>query len=129
MSSAPRAGSARHVDTAAIDWGGARVEDGTLTVELVPAPARAWRQRFRRALTMLDRTGGDWEAIDLRRAVIVVRGVREGSEDRLRHMLDSAVVEAAGDVELAAPSLDPERDGQRARDRRMTDAFRQVAAP
>ena len=115
--------------TTTIDWGGARVEDGTLTVELTNVPTRSWRQRFLRVLAMLDRAGGDWQTINLRRGVIVVGGVREGGEDRLRHLLESAVVEACGGIDAAAGAkVDPERDEQRARDRRMTEAFRQPAA-
>ena len=105
----------------AIDWGGAVVSDGTLVVGLTDRPPRAWVRRFRGVLALLDRSPGDWGAITLSRGAITVPGVREGSEDRLRHLLDAAVVQAGGDLDAAT---DGERNAQRERDRRMTAAFR-----
>jgi hypothetical protein len=114
------------VAATAIDWDGAVVRDGTLVVGLTEEPTRGWKRRFRGALALLDRTHGDWEAITLRGVTITVPALREGGEGRLRHLLDSAVVEASGDLDAAAPA-DGERDAQRARDRRMTEALRRPA--
>lgn len=106
----------------AFDWAGAEVRDGTLNVELTGTPGRAWASRFRSALAMLDRAGGDWGEVRLRRATVTVSAVREGSEARLRHLLDSAVVEANGEPGSEGPAQDA--DEQRSRDRRMTEALR-----
>jgi len=112
----------------AISWGGARVADGTLTVELDPAPDRAWTRRFRRVIAMLDRSPGEWEAIELHRGAITLTGVREGAQEKLRHLLESAIVEVSGDLHAGGPAGDRDGDEQRARDLRMTEAFRSLAA-
>jgi hypothetical protein len=124
VSTAASAGSAPCVKPLAIDWDGANVHDGTLEVELTAAPGRGWAARFRRAVALLDRVSGEWGAVSLRRGRVTVVEVREGGEPRLRHLLDSAVVQANGAPGSDAPAdADPLAD-QRARDRRTTDAFR-----
>jgi hypothetical protein len=115
------------VTVTGIDWGGARVSDGTLTVELVPPPGRALAERLRRALALLDRGGGDWQSMQLRQATVTVDGVREGGEERLRALLDAALVEASGDLAAGAAEPGRELDEQRERDMRMTDTFRRFA--
>ena len=87
-------------------------------------PTRTWKQRFRSVCAMLDRSSGDWEDIVLRGRTITVSGVREGAEERLRHLLDSAVLEADG-----GERRPPQRDEERERDRRMTETFRAPAGP
>jgi hypothetical protein len=110
-----------------IDWGGAVVSDGTLSVPLTSSPSKAWKRRFRGVLEVLDRPSGDWGEIALRRGTITVRDVREGGEDRLRHLLDGVVVEVSGELDVTVSAADEKRDSLRARDRRMTEAFRRVA--
>src|SRR5579872_1371415 len=114
------------VASTTIDWGGARVHDSTLTVALSEAPSKDWKRRFRGVLAMLDRSPGEWEAIELRHGRIRVANVREGAEDKLRHLLESAIVEVNGDLSAGGATADPERDASRARDLRMTQAFRQM---
>jgi len=128
VSRPPRAGSDARVAVTGMDWGGARVSDGTLTVELAPPPGRALAQRLRRALAMLDPGGGDWQSVQLRRATVTVGGLREGGEERLRALLDAALVEASGDLAAGAAEAGREHDEQRERDMRMTDTFRRFAA-
>jgi hypothetical protein len=115
-------GSGRGVEPTALDWDSVEVRDGTLDVGLTAPPGRAWASRFRSVLVMLDRVDGGWGEVRLRRATVTVSEVREGSEARLRHLLDSAVVEANGEPGSERPTEDA--DEQRSRDRRMTDAFR-----
>jgi hypothetical protein len=110
-----------------LDWDSAEVRDGTLDVGLSAPPGRAWAGRFRSALAMLDRVGGEWGEVRLRRAKVTVSGVRDGSEERLRHLLDSAVVQANGEPGSERPTEDA--DELRSRDRRMTDAFRGADPP
>ena len=110
-----------------LDWDGAAVRDGTLDVGLTAPPSRTWARRFRSALAMLDRVDGEWGEVRLRRATVTVGDVREGSEARLRHLLDSAVVEANGEPGSERPA--ERADEQRARDRRMTETFRGGALP
>jgi hypothetical protein len=108
----------------AIDWDGAAVSSGTLVVGLSETPTRPWGLRFRSVCAILGVSAGDWEDIVLRGRTIRVSGVREGAEERLRHLLDSAVLEAGG-----GERPQPARDEQRERDRRMTAAFRAPAGP
>jgi hypothetical protein len=116
------------VSATGIDWGGAVVEDATLKVGLTARPTRAWAQRFRMVLALLDRSSGEWDAISLRADAITVTNLREGSEEKLRHMLESIVTEVqGGHVEDTGPR-DEEREKLRASDRRMTDAFRRPKA-
>ena len=116
------------VSATGIDWGGAVVEDATLKVGLTARPTRAWAQRFRMVLALLDRSSGEWDAISLRADAITVTNLREGSEEKLRHMLESIVTEVqGGHVEDAGPR-DQEREKLRARDQRMTEAFRRATA-
>ena len=109
-----------------IDWGGAVVEDATLKVGLTARPTRGWGRRFRTVLALLDRSSGEWDAISLRAAAITATNLREGSEEKLRHLLDSIVTEVnGGRVEENGPH-DEQREMLRARDQRMTDAFRRL---
>ena len=79
-------------------------------------------------LVLLDRSSGEWDAISLRADAITVTNLREGSEEKLRHMLESIVTEVqGGHVEDAGPR-DQEREKLRARDQRMTEAFRRATA-
>ncbi len=108
----------------AIDWAGARVAGGSLSVEVAPAPDRRWKQRFKRIVAMLDRAGGDWGEIELHGSTITVRDVHEGGEERLRHLLESVVVEIVGDPDAPTVAVRGDDDEPRARDRRLTEAFR-----
>ena len=110
------------MEPALLDWDNAEVHDGALEVTLSATPTRAWASRFRAALALLDRINGDWGQVRLRRGTITVSGVRAGSESRLRHLLDSAVMQANGQPGPERPAADA--DGQRMRDRQMTAAFR-----
>jgi hypothetical protein len=117
------------VPSSAIDWDGAVVQDGTLSVCVTPAPTRGWTRRFRTVLGVLDRSSGDWDGIKLKRGTITASELREGSESKLRHLLDSVIVELGGDPDpVRAPGPeDEERAALRARDLRMTEAVRRSA--
>jgi hypothetical protein len=49
------------------------VTNAALVVGLTDGPSRAWVRRFRGALTVLDRSLGDWGAITLSRGAITSR--------------------------------------------------------
>jgi hypothetical protein len=110
----------------AIDWAGAAVRDGTLSVGFASAPSKKWSRRFRSVLALLDPSPAEWQAVTLRRGTITVPDVREGSEERLHHLLESAVVEVNGDLDGGDAPAQPERDAHRARDMRMTLAFQRL---
>jgi len=123
-----------------IDWASAEMRDGELTVELRGEAPRGWNKSFAAVLALLDR-GGGWGQIKVRKGALVVAHVREGAEDELRHLLESAVMQANSDLGLAerdqrpaagprerSASAEDERErAARERDRRSTDTFRGFA--
>ncbi len=103
------------------------MRDTALSVPLSETPPRGWPGRFRGVVALLDRSGSEWERIVLRRGMITVPNVSEGAEERLRHLLDSAVAQANDGLDGETGAGSGEEDEQRARDRRMTRAFRERA--
>lgn len=121
-----------------LDWSTAEVQSGTLTVSLDGKPSDQWGASFERTAHLLDR--GSWPEIKLGKRKIEVKGVQEGSEERLRFFLESVVQEANaeqgedeeeseqdGAPEAAEENSEPEQDADP--DREMTDRFRSFAGP
>ena len=98
-----------------IDWSSAEVRDGTLSVALTEKPSKEWRERFS---SVLERLGHDGAKVQKER--LVVSGVAPGTEGDVRHMLESAVMQANADL---APD-EPDDDEPSGQDREMTEAFR-----
>jgi hypothetical protein len=115
-----------------IDWQTASVEDGTLTVELTGATSKKWGEHFGAVVALLGASHGAWQETTLRKGRIEVKGVREGSEEDIRHFLESVVLQV--NVELRpeesateqAPSRAEEND-RRSADRRLSEAFQAFA--
>ena len=104
-----------------IDWSTAQVSDAELVVALAPSPPPDWRARAKGAIALLERSGQPWEAIKVKKDRIVVSGVGEGSEDDVRHFVESIVLQAnAGEGEEAEEHVDEA-------DERMTSAFQSFA--
>lgn len=111
-----------------IDWTSAEVSDGELTVAFVGEVPKGWVARLKALLERLGQTGSEqWGQIKVSKGKIAVEDLREGSEPDLRHLLESAVLQANAD--LAPHEEDPvsEESPERARDGRMTAAFRAFA--
>jgi hypothetical protein len=112
-----------------IDWGSADVRDATLTVALTGRASKAWRERFEAVHALLEHSERDWGGVVIKRKAIEVEGVHEGSEEALRHFLESVVLQAnaelAPDDDGASASIDA--TPQLASDRRMSAAFRGFA--
>jgi hypothetical protein len=86
------------VDETQIDWGSASVDDGQLTVALTGKPSSEWRERVQSVL------------------------------ERLRHLLESAVLQANADLADDDAGGDGGAGDERSdADQRMTDAFRAFA--
>ena len=100
-----------------IDWSSAEVREGTLSVGLTEKPSKEWRERF---TAVLDRLGG--EGVEVKKERLVVSGVAAGAEGDLRHLLESAVLQANADVAPDEP--EGEGDGASEEDREMTQVFR-----
>lgn len=112
-----------------IDWGSADVERGSLTVALTGRSSKAWRTRFEAVHALLEHSERDWGEVGLTREAIEVEAVREGSEEALRHFLESLVLQVNAELqpddvgEEALTAADP----QMASDRRMAATFRGFA--
>jgi hypothetical protein len=111
-------------------WGSAEVEDGTLTVALEGDLAKDWKQSFERTVTLLG--DGEWGEVRLKKGVVQVSDVVPGTEDKLRHYLESIVTQAnAAHERRQAPEeqegrTDEEPEGP---DAEMTEHFRAFAEP
>ena len=107
-----------------IDWAGAEVHDGTLTVPLSGRAPKAWRERV---AAVVDRLGR--ENVKVKKGRLVVDDVSPGGEDELRHLLESAVLQANADLgEDEHDEHDGEHEDEASdADREMTAAFRAFA--
>jgi hypothetical protein len=108
-----------------IDWRSATVEDGRLTVPFAGRPDAGWRERVEHVLGRLDGGGSGWGAIEVGKRKLKVDAVSPGSESDLRHLLESAVLQANAD--LPADEEEEADDGPSPADREMTEAFRAFA--
>jgi hypothetical protein len=112
-----------------IDWGSADVQDGSLTVGLTGPASKAWSRRFEAVRALLERSEQEWGEVGLTRKAIEVDGVREGSEEGLRHFLESVVLQVNAELGPDAPQEDAVagEDAQLATDRKLAAAFRGFA--
>jgi hypothetical protein len=116
-----------------IDWATADVEAGALSVALAGERPKHWRRHFVAVLELLDIGSGGWGRVRVRKDRVEVLDIHEGSEERLRQMLEGAVGQANADTDARAdgdaPAVDEEdiEDARERVDRRMTDVFRGFA--
>jgi hypothetical protein len=120
-----------------LDWSTAVVSDGTLTVGFSGRPPKKWREVFERTLVLLSQ--GRWAGdLNSRRGTVQISSVELGDEDRVRQLLEGAVLEAnttlvsedelfndpAGDEEHGGADEDP---ADPAPDQELTEHFRAFA--
>ncbi|HEX3830964.1 MAG TPA: hypothetical protein VHW04_03275 [Solirubrobacteraceae bacterium] len=118
-------------EEAQLDWSGAQVSDGTLSVKLTGDFDDEWAQTFARTLALLS-SSGTWGSVEFKKRKLTVEGVAEGSEDNVRFALDGAVQEAnahhadddADDDDSDESSAEDDGPEGDETDRRMTDRFR-----
>jgi hypothetical protein len=112
-----------------IDWAGAAVSDGELTVELAGELPKGWAARLRALLERLGQSGTEqWGSIEVAKGRITVGGLAEGAEPDLRHLLESAVLQANSDLAVHEEDQAGDQESpEQARDGRMTAAFRAFA--
>jgi hypothetical protein len=117
------------VEPTQIDWGSASVDDRSLTVALAGEPSKEWVERVERVIERLHAHGGDsgWGEIKVSKKKITVKDVADGAESDLRHLLESAVLQANAD--LAPEEDEGETDKRSEADQQMTEAFRAFAPP
>jgi hypothetical protein len=120
-------------DARKIDWGSAEIADGALTVELLGDPVRGWGKDFRGVLALLEQSNRTWGTISLAKSTITVADVQDGSEEALRHFLESVVLQVNSDLDLhdAVSGGDSGRaesdEAQSAAEREMAATFRGFA--
>lgn len=75
-----------------LDWNTAEVSGAKLKVALDGETPPAWRNTFERTIELLG--SGDWDRVKLKKHSVQVNGVTHGSEEKLRHYLESIVLQA-----------------------------------
>jgi hypothetical protein len=117
-----------------LDWSSAEVHDGKLTIALDGKPQKDWKRAFERTTRLLSR--GKWEEVTLKKGRVSLRPIAPGEEDRVRHFLESALLQAnsavgAADEGDAERGEDAEGGKEEARehteDQEMTDRLRSFA--
>ena len=113
-----------------IDWSSAEVRRGRLEVGLSDDPAAGWKETFDGTIALLH--GGDWGTVKLKKRRIRVRDVSTGSEERLRHFLESAVAQTNATRQSAEDQASESKEGEETTepdgpDAEMTERFRSFA--
>lgn len=115
-----------------IDWSSARIEDGTLTVQLNGSASKAWKSRFENVRALLDTTHSSWGEVKLTKNAIKVADLKQGSESELRHLLESILLQANSDTTPDAPATTRRKveaeDSEPGPEEQMTQTFRGFAA-
>jgi hypothetical protein len=113
----------------ALDWSSAEVRDGKFEVGLRGELPAGFKDGFDRTVALLP--SGGWGTVELKKQRIRVDDVAEGCEDRLRHFLESVVLQANASAEPSETEAHDEDDadhgGLSERDVTMTERFRSFA--
>ena len=116
-------------DEITLRWETAEVDGARLTVALGGTVDKAWRRSFDATVTLLGER--EWGEVALRKQTVRVGDVRPGSEETLRHFLESVVLQANAsrgvDQDDAGDGLDPERAEGDDPGAQMTERFRSFA--
>ncbi len=108
------------------------MRDGKLTVPIAGDPPDGWNDAFYSTATLLG--ARDFEHVELKKGTARVEGVTPGSEERVRHFLESVVQQANS---ARHSSADEDEDhvedresgrGEESSDTQMTKRFRSFAA-
>ena len=81
---------------AKLNWSTAKVKESKLTVELDGELPKGWKDSFNTVARLLAGSA-DWGKVALSKKKVSVADVPEGSEERLRHFLESVVEQANAD--------------------------------
>src|ERR1700733_8047800 len=117
-----------------LDWSTATVRDAQLTVELDGELPSGWKGTFATVARLLDR--GEWQEVVVKKRQLRVAGVTPGSEEKLRHFLESVIQQTNTDHGVADAEDEDESDGDEAdgaaadddsSDAQMTELFREFA--
>jgi hypothetical protein len=107
-----------------LTWSEAEVKDAELTVPLEGEMPKDWKQSFQRTLALLG--SGEWGEVALKKDRVVVAEVTPGSEEKLKHHLESVVTQANATLEANEDEAqDTDGEDQRSDpDAEMTERFR-----
>jgi hypothetical protein len=113
-----------------LEWASAEVKDARLTVALEGDPPKDWKHSFERTVKLLG--DGDWGEVQLKKGTVQVSDVTPGSEEKLRHHLESIVAQANAAIEGREAAEDEDADEHRdgeddGPDAEMTGRFREFA--
>lgn len=120
---------------AKLDWSTAKVKDAKLTVDIVGDIPSGWKDSFDTTARLLGRSG-DWSEVSLKgKKGVTVADVTPGSEDRLRHFLESVIEQSNADhrqddedeEERDDDEQDESEDEDAGPDAEMSDRFRSFA--
>jgi hypothetical protein len=111
-----------------IDWASADVRDGRLTVAFTEKPPKGWTKRLEAAIERLAQHETGWSAIEISKKKLHIDAVQPGAEADLRHLLDSALLQANADTDNGGGD-DDATSSRSERDQALTDAFRAFAEP
>lgn len=94
------------MEQVSLDWSSAEVKDGVLSVALSGERPKGWSKTFAATSAMLG-GGGNWDTVELKKDRVKVPGVTPGVEDKLRHFLESVILQANADH---APDTEDDSD-------------------
>jgi hypothetical protein len=75
-----------------LDWSTAEVTDSKLTVQVAGELPEGWKGTFNATVQLLG--GGSWGEITLKKHTAQVAGLTPGTEEKLKHFLESVVQQA-----------------------------------
>jgi hypothetical protein len=112
--------------TVKLQWASAEVEDAVLTVALDGEVPKGWKQSFETTVRLLG--DGEWGTVKLKKGAVRVSGVEPGTEEKLRHHLESVVAQAnAADEAPEETPTGTDQDEATGPDAEMTGRFRSFA--
>jgi hypothetical protein len=119
------------MSTVKLGWASAEVKDAVLTVALEGDLPKGWKRSFEGTVRLLG--DGEWGEVKLKKGTVHVSDVAPGTEEKLRHHLESVVAQANAAHETSEQDEHP--DAEDADDDReptgpdaeMTDRFRSFA--
>lgn len=116
-----------------IDWSGAQVDDGSVTLPLSGDAPKQWSERFGAVVALLAQKGSArWGDVEGTKKAVKVAQLQPGAEDDLRHFMESVVAQVnselsgEGDAQAAQPTQHA-ADPQAARDATSAERLRSFA--
>ena len=113
-----------------LNWASATVRGSELVVDLDGELPSGWKKSFKTTARLLGH--GDWGAVTIKKQSVHVADVTAGTEEKLRHYLESVVDQANAALASAASESggaesDAVPDPSAGPDARMTEQFRSFA--